>query len=178
MTGGDARDPSFLGERPRAVTDRMLDLNSVQPIIGDGNCLFRALSCTITGSEDDHQEVREQIVDFMQNNGPMREALKTQGWATLASGQLKQNYLEQQPSSRPTSTSTPSKASSTHGCSTHQTSSWADDNPEDAKSTSSTAMVITLSMSAMCLSPNSDNKISPKSVTRYHSGYKISRAIW
>ena len=38
-------------------------------IIGGGNCLFRALSHIITGSEDQHMSVRQGIVSHMRNIG-------------------------------------------------------------------------------------------------------------
>ena len=37
-------------------------------IIGDGNCLFRALSQFIHGSEDVHAVMRQQLVDFVHEN--------------------------------------------------------------------------------------------------------------
>lgn len=38
---------------------------AVKAIEGDGNCLFRALSYTITGEEDQHDVVRSLICDFI-----------------------------------------------------------------------------------------------------------------
>eukprot|EP00745_Piridium_sociabile_P024945 TRINITY_DN39506_c0_g2_i1.p2 TRINITY_DN39506_c0_g2~~TRINITY_DN39506_c0_g2_i1.p2 ORF type:complete len:156 (-),score=19.50 TRINITY_DN39506_c0_g2_i1:511-978(-) len=42
--------------------------NSVDTIVGDGNCLYRALSLEITGTQAHHEQVREIIVDFMIKN--------------------------------------------------------------------------------------------------------------
>ena len=42
-----------------ATYDRM-----IHPIKGDGNCLFRALSYLILGTEDCHQQVRLTLVDY------------------------------------------------------------------------------------------------------------------
>ena len=44
------------------------DMRTVKRIQGDGNCLFRALSYIITGSEDQHSAVRHAILDHMVNN--------------------------------------------------------------------------------------------------------------
>ena len=43
------------------------NLKTVRRIVGDGNCLFRALSCVVTGSEGEHMAVRTAIVDHMVN---------------------------------------------------------------------------------------------------------------
>ena len=41
------------------------DLRSLRSIGGDGNCLFRALCYIISGSEDQHKELRYAIVVHM-----------------------------------------------------------------------------------------------------------------
>ena len=41
------------------------DLHSLRNVQGDGNCLFRALSYVVTGSEEQHMEVREGITSYM-----------------------------------------------------------------------------------------------------------------
>ena len=41
------------------------DIRSLKRIQGDGNCLFQALSYTITGSEEQHMAVRNAILDHM-----------------------------------------------------------------------------------------------------------------
>ena len=43
------------------------DTSSIRHIRGDGNCLFRALSFIITGSESQHSKVRSSIVAHMFN---------------------------------------------------------------------------------------------------------------
>ena len=42
--------------------------DSVDTIVGDGNCLYRALSLEITGTQAHHEQTREIIVDFMIKN--------------------------------------------------------------------------------------------------------------
>lgn len=44
---------------------------------GDGNCLFRALSLGLTGSQDHHQRFRELVVDHMINNQDSLQQLYT-----------------------------------------------------------------------------------------------------
>ena len=41
------------------------DMRSVKRIEGDGNCLFRAFSYIITGSESQHMAVRQAIIRHM-----------------------------------------------------------------------------------------------------------------
>ena len=38
-------------------------------IVGDGSCLFRALAHIITGSEEQHMDVRHGIVSYMRTIG-------------------------------------------------------------------------------------------------------------
>lgn len=53
---------------------------SVQP---DGNCFFRALSCIVTGSEDDHLRVREAITKHISDHPDMyRTFLMSRGGMT------------------------------------------------------------------------------------------------
>ena len=40
----------------------------IRPILGDGNCLFRALSYLLCGQEDHHQQIRHTLVDFTTTN--------------------------------------------------------------------------------------------------------------
>ena len=40
----------------------------IHPILGDGNCLFRALSHLILGVEDYHRQVRLTLVDYTTRN--------------------------------------------------------------------------------------------------------------
>ena len=44
------------------------DMRSVRRMYGDGNCLFRAFSYILTGSEDQHLAVRHAALDHMINN--------------------------------------------------------------------------------------------------------------
>ena len=44
------------------------DMRSVRRIQGDGNCLFRAFSYILTGSEESHMAIRCAILDHMINN--------------------------------------------------------------------------------------------------------------
>ena len=41
------------------------NLRTLRNVEGDGNCLFRAFSVIITGSEDQHMEVRNKILSYM-----------------------------------------------------------------------------------------------------------------
>ena len=43
------------------------NLRTVRPIKGDGNCLFRAFSYVVTGSEDAHMAIRKSIIEHMMN---------------------------------------------------------------------------------------------------------------
>ena len=40
----------------------------VKPIIGDGNCLFRAIGFVLYGTEMAHEKVRELLVQFVSEN--------------------------------------------------------------------------------------------------------------
>ena len=44
------------------------DMRSVRQISGDGNCLFRAFSYILTGSEEQHMAIRLAILDHLINN--------------------------------------------------------------------------------------------------------------
>ena len=35
---------------------------------GDGNCLFRAISDQLVGTEDNHKRIRQECVDFLRKN--------------------------------------------------------------------------------------------------------------
>ena len=39
----------------------------IKPIQGDGNCMFKALSYVITGSEKHHLQVRANILEHMES---------------------------------------------------------------------------------------------------------------
>ena len=45
------------------------------PVIGDGNCLFRAFSLLLTGSQASHQHIREFIAFFMFTNQQLFSSL-------------------------------------------------------------------------------------------------------
>lgn len=57
---------------------------AVQPIVGDGNCLFRALSFAITGDEEQHAVVRSLICDFLESTGHQKagEMRQNKVWGT------------------------------------------------------------------------------------------------
>lgn len=40
----------------------------IHPILGDGNCLFRALSYLLCGQEDHHRQIRHTLVDLTTTN--------------------------------------------------------------------------------------------------------------
>ena len=41
------------------------DMRSIKKILGDGNCMFRALSRIVTGSQDQHSVIRAKMVQHM-----------------------------------------------------------------------------------------------------------------
>ena len=48
-------------------------------IIGDGNCLFRALAYIVYGTEDLHAKMRSLLVDFVSKNQPLFQPLVISG---------------------------------------------------------------------------------------------------
>ena len=46
------------------------DMRRVRKIKGDGNCMFRALSAVVTGSQDQHDAIRTKIVQHMRDIAP------------------------------------------------------------------------------------------------------------
>ena len=56
-------------------------------ILGDGNCFFRALAHVVTGSQEDHYELRVITTSYMQHNA---EECKVHLY-----GQLSRKYLQQ-----------------------------------------------------------------------------------
>ena len=40
-------------------------------VIGDGNCFFRAISVALGKDEEEYIEVKDKIIDFMNNNKQM-----------------------------------------------------------------------------------------------------------
>ena len=47
--------------KPLGTPSRLIE------ILGDGNCLFRALSCAITGRQVYHSQMRAQIINHMKD---------------------------------------------------------------------------------------------------------------
>ena len=47
------------------------DMRSIKKILGDGNCMFRALSRIVTGSQDQHSVIRAKIVQHMCDEAPL-----------------------------------------------------------------------------------------------------------
>lgn len=56
----------------------------IQPIIGDGNCFFRALLFAITGDEKQHAIVRSMICNLLESteNQEAGEMWKNKVWGT------------------------------------------------------------------------------------------------
>ena len=46
----------------------MQESRQIHPIMGDGNCLFRSLSYLLFGNEDNHQQIRQLLVEFVTVN--------------------------------------------------------------------------------------------------------------
>ena len=61
-------------EQSLSKISRRIDL-----ISGDGNCLFRALSKEVFGSERFHYWLRNRIVDFMADNASLFDGIQTNG---------------------------------------------------------------------------------------------------
>ena len=59
------RRPNHFGSGGPHCVLTQPNFKTVRRILGDGNCLFRALSYVVTGSEDDHMAVRRAIVNHM-----------------------------------------------------------------------------------------------------------------
>ena len=59
------KNPTFLGSGERPLTRP--DMRRVKRVKGDGNCMFRALSLVVTGSEDQHHAIRTRIVQHMRS---------------------------------------------------------------------------------------------------------------
>jgi OTU domain-containing protein 3 len=53
-----------------AALQQQLDRSGlrVRDVLGDGNCLFRAVSCALYGDENSHRTIRSQVVAFMRAN--------------------------------------------------------------------------------------------------------------
>ena len=59
-------------------------------IKGDGNCFFRAISQVLTGSQEDHQEVRALVTSYMLENATSNKMLS----ALLGSMTTMMQYLK------------------------------------------------------------------------------------
>ena len=46
----------------------MQESRQIHPIMGDGNCLFRSLSYLLFGNKDNHQQIRQLLVEFVTVN--------------------------------------------------------------------------------------------------------------
>ena len=58
------------------ITSLLLQQNrKIQPVKGDGNCFFRALSVYLFGNQQQHLQVRREIVKFVSENLRLFEAL-------------------------------------------------------------------------------------------------------
>ena len=62
--GGRANNREFHGETAPTRFKR---------VVGDGNCLFRALSFWVTGGEHQHRAVRQAVVDVGRSAQNMRQ---------------------------------------------------------------------------------------------------------
>ncbi|CAG9312414.1 unnamed protein product [Blepharisma stoltei] len=38
------------------------------PMKGDGNCMFRAISCHLTGFQESHRDIRNLVADYFEKN--------------------------------------------------------------------------------------------------------------
>ena len=72
-TGFQPGGPDVILTRP--------DLRSLRNVQGDGNCLFRALSYVVTGSEAQHMEIREGIISYMLSIEPLLTGYDSTGHA-------------------------------------------------------------------------------------------------
>ena len=72
-TGFQPGGPDVILTRP--------DLRSLRNVQGDGNCLFRALSYVVTGSEAQHMEIRNGIISYMLSIEPLLAGYDSTGHA-------------------------------------------------------------------------------------------------
>jgi hypothetical protein len=79
----DSRHPETLSSQSlqRAINSRAAAETAVRisPIIGDGNCLFRALSLALTGSQSQHALVRSYVVNHMMEASVQQSMQSMQG---------------------------------------------------------------------------------------------------
>jgi OTU domain-containing protein 5 len=62
----DLTDSTSLSQYAHALRTNHTPSLEINPMQGDGNCLFRAISLQVYGSEDMHSTVRSQCLDFME----------------------------------------------------------------------------------------------------------------
>ena len=70
------------------------NLRRLRSIGGDGNCLFRALSYIITGSENLHQTIRSLIVSHMLSVSHLLIGYGPDGRANYANGMQNHNSID------------------------------------------------------------------------------------
>ena len=71
------------------------NLRRLRTIMGDGNCLFRALAYIITGSENQHYKIRTLIISHMLSNSHMVIGNGPDGRANYASGMQDHDTIEE-----------------------------------------------------------------------------------
>lgn len=54
-----------------------------KPIKGDGNCLFRALSYAVSGSENHHRKIRTGVVKHLKGNGTEFDSFLRDGYTSV-----------------------------------------------------------------------------------------------
>lgn len=62
------RTSNFAYKVPSASVFLMQESRQIHPSMGDGNCLFRSLSYLLFGNEDNHQQIRQLLVEFVTVN--------------------------------------------------------------------------------------------------------------
>eukprot|EP01029_Cantina_marsupialis_P010168 TRINITY_DN2320_c0_g1_i1.p1 TRINITY_DN2320_c0_g1~~TRINITY_DN2320_c0_g1_i1.p1 ORF type:complete len:566 (-),score=122.94 TRINITY_DN2320_c0_g1_i1:199-1896(-) len=69
MSIAESNEEKNRREREEAFEKRLVENDYVlYKVDGDGNCLFRAVSMHVHGSEDQHAELRQQVCDHMQEH--------------------------------------------------------------------------------------------------------------
>ena len=62
----DLTEDQLLSQYANSLRTKHIPSLEITPMQGDGNCLFRAISLQVYGSEDMHCTVRKQCLDFME----------------------------------------------------------------------------------------------------------------
>jgi len=70
------------------------DLNCIHQIIGDGNCLFRAISLVTTGSQVQYHEMRCAILQHMQSIEHLLLGMGPDGQRNYASGMIAEHTID------------------------------------------------------------------------------------